>query len=266
MKTLILAGGLGTRLGEETHLRPKPMVEIGGYPILWHIMKTYSHYGHNDFVILCGYKQEYIKRWFIDYYMNQSDITVDLRDNKVDVHRTTSEPWRVTLLDTGAGTMTGSRIKKAAKYIGNEPFMLTYGDGVSDVDINKLIQAHTESKKLATMTAVQPAGRFGVLEFDTDGKTVKSFQEKPRGETSWINAGFFVCQPEVLAHIPDGDDIMWEAEPLHSIVAAGQLNTFKHTGFWHPMDMLRDKEHLNKLWANGTAPWHVWKKQAEKTR
>jgi len=266
MKTLILAGGLGTRLGEETHLRPKPMVEIGGYPILWHIMKTYSHYGHNDFVILCGYKQEYIKRWFIDYYMNQSDITVDLRDNKVDVHRTTSEPWKVTLLDTGVDTMTGSRIKKAAKYIDNEPFMLTYGDGVSDVDINKLLRAHAESHKLATMTAVQPAGRFGVLEFGPDGKTVASFREKPRGASSWINAGFFVCQPQVLDFIPDGNDIMWEAEPLHGIVAAGQLNTFKHTGFWHPMDMLRDKEHLNKLWANGTAPWHVWKKQSEKTR
>ncbi len=258
MKTLILAGGLGTRLGEETHLRPKPMVEIGGYPILWHIMKTYSHYGHNDFVILCGYKQEYIKRWFIDYYMNQSDITVDLRDNKVDVHRTTSEPWRVTLLDTGVDTMTGSRIKKAAKYIDGQPFMLTYGDGVSDVNINDLLAAHSASGKLATMTAIQPAGRFGVLEFAPDGKTVSSFQEKPRGATSWINAGFFVCQPQVLDYIPDGNGIMWEAEPLRGLVADGQLNTFKHTGFWHPMDMLRDKEHLNKLWASGQAPWHVW--------
>jgi len=257
MKVLILAGGLGTRLGEETHLKPKPMVEIGGQPILWHIMNIYSHYGFNDFVVLCGYKQEYIKHWFVDYYMNHSDITVDLSTNNVQVHKTESEPWRVTLLDTGLNTLTGSRIKKAAKYINNEPFMLTYGDGVSDVNINKLLDTHKKSGHYATMTAIQPAGRFGVLDFG-NGNQITEFKEKPQGEGQWINGGFFVCEPQVLDYIPDDKNVMWEADPLQGIMKDGKLGAYRHTGFWQPMDMLRDKEMLNKLWDSGKAPWKVW--------
>ena len=259
MKVLILAGGFGTRLGEETHLRPKPMVEIGGYPILWHIMKIYSYFGFNDFVILCGYKSEIVKRWFIDYYMNHSDITVDLGANSIEVHKNQCEPWKITLLDTGINTMTGSRIKKAKDYIGNEPFMLTYGDGVADVNLNELIRQHNESGKLITLTAVQPSGRWGVLIFSKQNQVV-SFQEKPQGDGGWINGGFFVCQPEVLNYIPNGEDVIWEQEPLKKLVADGQLNAYKHHGFWQPMDMLRDKELLNKLWAENRAPWKFWEK------
>lgn len=258
MKVVILAGGLGTRLGEETGLRPKPMVGIGGHPILWHIMKIYSHYGYNDFIVLTGYKQEVIKDYFVNYYMNNSDVTVDLSTNQTTVHRNTSEPWKVTMCYTGRDTMTGARIKKVKDYIGDEPFMLTYGDGVSDVDINKLIEAHKKSGKLATLTSVQPAGRFGAIEFEEDG-AITSFQEKPQGDGAWINGGFFVCQPEVFDYIPDGEGVIWEQEPLRTLTADNQLNAYQHNGFWRPMDMIKDKEDLNKLWAEKKAPWKLWK-------
>ena len=260
MKVVILSGGFGTRISEESAFKPKPMIEIGEMPILWHIMKIYSHYGFNEFVVLTGYKQEVIKDYFVNYYMNNSDVTVDLATNDVTVHQNSCEPWKVTLLYTGRNTMTAGRIQRAKEYIGNEPFMLTYGDGVGDVDIKALIENHKKSGKLCTLTAYQPEGRFGALGIDEDG-TISKFQEKPKESGAWINAGFFVCQPEVLDYIPeDATNIMWEQEPLKAIARDGQLNAYKHTGFWHPMDMLKDKEDLNKMWANNTAPWKVWKK------
>lgn len=257
MKVLILAGGLGTRLGEETGVRPKPMVGIGGYPILWHIMKIYSHYGFNDFVILTGYKQEVIKDYFVNYYMNNSNVTIDLSNNSAEVHQNMCEPWKVTLFYTGRNTLTGSRIKKAKDFIGNERFMLTYGDGVSDVNISDLLDFHAKSGKLCTLTTVQPEGRFGVLKVEDDGR-VSNFQEKPKNEDSWINGGFFVCEPEIFNYIAEGDDIIWEQQPLQHLAQDGQLNAYKHRGFWRPMDMLKDKEDLNKIWASGHAPWKVW--------
>lgn len=260
MKVIILAGGLGTRLGEETTLKPKPMVEIGGYPILWHIMKIYSYYGFNDFIILTGYKSHVIKEYFVNYYQQYSDITVDLAKNSVEIHRTRSEPWKVTMLYTGRDTMTGGRIKRAQEYVGNEPFMLTYGDGVSDVDIDALIQSHKKSGKLCTMTAVQLAGRFGALVIKDDNM-ITSFMEKPKGEESWINGGFFVCQPEVFDYIENDTFSIFERAPLENLARNGQLNAYKHRGFWQPMDMLRDKIELTKLWESGRAPWAKWQRQ-----
>ena len=257
MKTLILAGGMGTRLGEETTRIPKPMVEIGGYPILWHIMKIYSHYGYNDFVILTGYKGHVIKEFFLNYYNRYSDMTIDLADNDVQIHKRRGDPWKVTMLYTGSDTMTAGRIAKAKSYIGNEPFMLTYGDGVSDVDISKLVDSHAKSGTLVNLTAVQPEGRFGALDIQSDG-TIAQFQEKP--SDAWINGGFFVCENKALDYIEPAtaDKMMWERAPLQNLAKDGQLHAYKHAGFWHPMDMLKDKEDLNKLWATEKAPWDVW--------
>lgn len=236
------------------------MVEIGGYPILWHIMKIYSYYGFNDFIILTGYKSHVIKEYFVNYYQQYSDITVDLAKNSVEIHRTRSEPWKVTMLYTGRDTMTGGRIKRAQEYVGNEPFMLTYGDGVSDVDIDALIQSHKKSGKLCTMTAVQLAGRFGALVIKDDNM-ITSFMEKPKGEESWINGGFFVCQPEVFDYIENDTSSIFERAPLENLARNGQLNAYKHRGFWQPMDMLRDKIELTKLWESGRAPWAKWQRQ-----
>ena len=258
MNVAILAGGLGTRLGEETSVRPKPMVEVGGKPILWHIMKIFSHHGFNDFVILCGYKGEYIKNYFLNYYTQNSDFTVDLGDNSLTVHRNVAEPWKVTLLDTGFSTQTGGRIKRAQKFLEKETFMLTYGDGVGDVDLSALLKFHKESGLAATLTAVQPQGRFGVLDID-EGSVIRNFQEKPKTASSaWINAGFFVLEPVIFDYIKDGDGTVWERDPLMNLAADGQLNAFKHNGYWHPMDMLKDKIELNGLWDAGKAPWKVW--------
>ncbi len=257
MKVVILAGGLGTRLSEETELKPKPMVEIGGYPILWHIMKIYSHYGFNDFVILTGYKSHVIKEYFINYYNRYSDITVDMNYNTVEVHKTRNEPWRVTMLYTGQNTQTGGRIKKAQNYIGNEPFLLTYGDGVCNVNINDLVDSHKKSSKIATMTAVQLSGRFGALVIKDDNM-ITSFMEKPKGEESWINGGFFVCNPEIFDYIPDDDNCVFERSPLENLARDNQLNAFKHNGFWHAMDNLRDKNELTQMWSSQNAPWKVW--------
>lgn len=255
MKVLILAGGLGTRLSEETDVRPKPMVDIGGQPILWHIMKIYSHYGFNDFVILLGYKGFYIKEYFANYYLHQSDVTFDMSNGQMQVHNNTSEPWRVTLVDTGLDTMTGGRIKRAKEYIENESFMLTYGDGVSDINIKKLVEFHKEQKTKLTMTAIQPAGRFGAL--DINSNLVNEFVEKPAGDGNWINAGFMVCEPDVLDLI-DSDETTFEQYPLQTLASTGQLSAYKHTGFWQCMDNLRDKIKLNELWDSGKALWKVW--------
>ncbi|MEZ7892915.1 MAG: glucose-1-phosphate cytidylyltransferase [Candidatus Wallbacteria bacterium] len=258
MKAVILAGGFGTRLGEETDLKPKPMIEIGGKPILWHIMKIYSSYGINEFVILLGYKGYLIKEYFANYFLHQSNVTFDLTNNEKIIHSNTSEPWKVTLIDTGLNTMTGSRIKKAQKYIGNEPFMMTYGDGVSDVNINQLLNFHLSHKKIMSMTSVQPEGRFGVLNIE-DNNRVLSFFEKPAGDGSWINGGFFVCNPEVFNYINENDEsVIFERQPLEQLAANGELYTYKHTGFWQCMDTLRDKQKLEGLWNSGKAPWKLW--------
>lgn len=256
MKALLLAGGFGTRISEETSLKPKPMVEIGGKPILWHIMKMYAHFGINDFIILLGYKGYYIKEYFSNYFLHQSDVTIDLKDNSIEVHNNSAEPWKVTLLDTGANTMTGGRIKRAAPYLNNEPFLVTYGDGVSDVDIQATLAFHRAHGKAITMTSVQPAGRFGALDIE-DNNAVKSFKEKPQGDGSWINGGFFVCEPSVLDYIA-GDNTVFEKEPLENLANKGELFTYKHEGFWQCMDTVRDRNYLNELWESGDIPWKKW--------
>ena len=257
MKVLILAGGIGSRLSEETVLKPKPMVEIGPRPILWHIMKMYSYYGYNDFIILCGYKGYMIKEYFANYFRHMSDMTVDMTNNTITHHANHAEPWKVTLIDTGLNTMTGGRIKRVQEYVGNEPFMLTYGDGVSDVNIDELVSFHKSHGKAITMTAVQPEGRFGSLKIE-DNNRVSTFQEKPKGDGSWINGGFFVCQPEVFNFIPDDDSVMFERQPLEDLAKADQLYTYKHRGFWKPMDTLRDKNQLEEMLSEGVAPWKKW--------
>jgi len=257
MKVLILAGGYGTRISEETKVLPKPMVQIAEKPILWHIMKHYSTHGFNEFVILCGYKGEAIKEYFANYFIHQSSVTYDLKNNSMEVISTEVEPWKVTCLDTGVGTLTGGRIKRAQDIIGNEPFLLTYGDGVSDIDITATVKSHKDSKRLCTMTAVQPGGRFGVLNFDKNDQLVE-FIEKPKGEVGWINGGFFVCQPEVLNYLKDGDKTIFERSPLEILAKEKQVNCFKHRGFWQCMDTLSDKENLIKMWNKGEAKWKTW--------
>ena len=256
MKAVILAGGLGTRISEETHLKPKPMIEIGGRPILWHIMKMYSHYGIHDFIICCGYKGYIIKEYFANYFLHMSDVTFDMEKNSMEVHQRNAEPWRVTLVDTGDDTMTGGRLKRVASYLKDESaFCLTYGDGVSDVDISALIAFHMQHGAQATVTATLPPGRFGAL--DIQGNHVAGFKEKPKGDGAMINGGFFVLSPTVLDLI-EGDGTVWEREPIETLAQKGQLLAYQHTGFWQPMDTLRDKTHLEELWTSGEAPWKVW--------
>ena len=257
MKILILAGGFGTRLAEETYTIPKPMVEIGGRPIIWHIMKQYSHYGFNDFVILLGYKGYIIKEYFANYFLHHSDVTIDLAENSMEIHQCSSEPWKVTLIDTGLSTQTGGRVLRARKFVGEERFMLTYGDGVSDVNIKNLLAFHESHQKLMTMTAIQPEGRFGSIDAGADGK-ITSFVEKPPGDGAWINGGYFVCEPEVFAYIRDGDGTIFEREPLESLAADGEIYSYQHKGFWKCMDTLRDKTQLEKLWDSGERPWALW--------
>ncbi len=256
MKAVILAGGLGTRISEETQIKPKPMVEIGGKPILWHVMKIYAHHGINDFVICCGYKGYLIKEYFANYFLHMSNVTFDMSKNKMEVHQNYAEPWRVTLVDTGEATMTGGRLKRVREFVqDDEEFCFTYGDGVADIDINRLIAFHREKKVLATLTATYPPGRFGAL--DIQGEMVSSFKEKPMGDGGKINGGFFVLSPKVIDLIR-GDETIWERDPLEALAAQGQLAAYSHEGFWQPMDTLRDKLHLEDLWASGRAPWRIW--------
>jgi glucose-1-phosphate cytidylyltransferase len=258
MKVLLLAGGFGTRLSEETDIRPKPMVEIGGKPILWHIMKMYSNHGYNDFVILLGYKGYFIKEYFANYFLHQSDVTIDLQNNEMQIHRNSAEPWRVTLLDTGLNSMTGGRIKRAQSVVGDEPFMLTYGDGVSDIDIGQLVEFHNSHEGAITMSSVQPDGRFGALELSDDGKKVSKFLEKPKGDGSWINGGFFVCDPKVFEYITEGDATVFEQSPLQNLATDNELYTYQHPGFWKCMDTLKDKNDLCDMYDAGNAPWRTW--------
>jgi glucose-1-phosphate cytidylyltransferase len=258
MKVVILAGGLGTRISEESHLRPKPMIEIGDHPILWHIMKLYSHYGFNEFIICLGYKGYIIKEYFADYYLHTSDVTFDFNQhNKMIIHNNIAEPWKVTLVDTGLNTQTGGRLKRIQKYLGDEPFMLTYGDGVSNVNIPALLSHHEAHKPIVTMTAVQPGGRFGVLDIDAQSDSVNQFIEKSKEGGGWINGGFMVVDPQVFNYI-EGDSTLFEKEPLETIASFGKLQAFKHDGFWQCMDTQRDKWYLEKLWQAGNAPWKTW--------
>ena len=256
MKVVILAGGLGTRLSEETEIKPKPMVEIGGKPILWHIMKMYSSHGFNEFIILLGYKGYVIKEYFSNYFLHQSNVTINLKDNSIEVHDHDCEPWKVTMLETGLSTMTGGRIKRAKDYINNETFLLTYGDGVSDVDITASIEFHKQHGKTLTMTGVRPAGRYGVLNIEDNGK-VSSFLEKPQGDGAWVNGGFFVCEPNIFKYIKD-ESTVFERGPLEQLAKEGSLISRKHNGYWACMDTLRDKTALSELWDNNVAPWKVW--------
>lgn len=258
MKVVILAGGFGTRISEESHLKPKPMIEIGEKPILWHIMKEYSHYGHNDFIICCGYKQHMIKEYFADYYLYNSDVTFDFADdNKMIVHNNVAEPWKVTLVDTGLNTMTGGRIKRIQKYVGNEPFLMTYGDGVADIDINESIEFHKQNGKIATLTAVHVGQRFGVLDIDREDKSIKAFREKSEADGSRINAGYMILEPQVFDYI-EGDSTVFEENPLRNLAKDNQLDAYKHNGFWQCMDTKREMEQLEEMWQSGNAPWKVW--------
>lgn len=256
MKVVLLAGGFGTRLSEETHLKPKPMVEIGNKPILWHIMKIYSYYGYNDFVICLGYKGYVIKEYFANYYLHQSNVTFDMANNNIEIHNSNAEPWKVTLIDTGLHTMTGGRIKRVQEFIGDEDFMMTYGDGVGDVNIKDLVSFHKNNNAGITVTSVQPSGRFGALQIDDNDK-VSSFLEKPKGDGSWINGGFFVCSPKVFDYI-EGDETIFERDPLENLAKDNMLYAYKHNGFWQPMDTLRDKKGLEKDWELGQAKWKKW--------
>ena len=256
MKVVLLAGGLGTRLSEETVIKPKPMIEIGGMPILWHIMKIYSAYGFNDFIVCLGYKGYLIKEYFANYFLHKSDVTIDLTKNKLEIHDSQAEPWKITLVDTGNDSMTGGRIKRIRQHVNNETFMLTYGDGLADVNIAELYRFHQQNKKYCTVTAVQPSGRFGALNI-LDNHAVHSFLEKPKGDGSWINGGYFVCEPDVFDYI-EGDHTLWEREPMEKIAADGQMVSFEHKGFWKPMDTLREKHELEEDWMTNKAKWKVW--------
>lgn len=258
MKVVILAGGFGTRISEESHLKPKPMIEIGEKPILWHIMKGYSHYGYNEFIICCGYKQHMIKEYFADYYLYNGDVTFDFsHENNMTIHNNVSEPWKVTLVDTGLNTMTGGRLKRIRDYVGNEAFLMTYGDGVSDIDINKLVRFHEAKGQIATLTAVHVGQRFGVIDIERESGTIRAFREKSNADGSRISAGFMVLEPEVFDYI-DSDSTVFEKEPLRRLAEDNQLNAYKHDGFWQCMDTQREKETLEKMWAAGNAPWKVW--------
>lgn len=257
MKVVILAGGFGTRISEESHLKPKPMIEIGGFPILWHLMKIYSHFGHTEFIICCGYKGYVIKEYFANYFLHNSDITFDMKTNAMKVHQNSAEPWKVTLIDTGENTMTGGRLKRVKDYLTpGEDFCFTYGDGVGNVNLNELIAFHKEQKTLATLTATQPPGRFGAL--NLNGNIIRGFQEKPVGDGKWINGGFFILNTKVIDYI-EGDQTTWEREPMENLAKEGQMSAYKHNGFWQPMDTLRDKNLLEDLWQKNQAPWKIWK-------
>lgn len=257
MKAVILAGGFGTRISEESAIKPKPMIDIGHKPILWHIMKIYAAHGITDFVVCCGYRGELIKEYFANYFLHCSDVTFDLQKNETQIHQNRAEPWRVTLVDTGDKSMTGGRLKRIRAHVDGEPFCLTYGDGVSDVNIRELVAFHHNEKALATLTAVQPPGRFGAFTLEKNRNNVSTFREKPDGDGAWVNGGFFVLQPEVMDYL-EGDDTVWEREPMERLASEGKLSAYRHSGFWQPMDTLRDKMYLEDLWAKGNAPWKVW--------